>query len=91
MPVELIQLLVLVILLVEIALLFYELLNLGEFITPTYIYENTKLNKPTCWVLFILFLLTAWLNNIFKICALTVNFFYWITHVGREEDEQNEN
>lgn len=89
MPVEIVLVLVIVVLLLEVGLLIFELDYCDEFITPTYIYEHSKLNKPTCWVLFILFLLTAWFNNVIKIIYLICHFFYWITHVGREDAEED--
>lgn len=57
-------------------------------ITPSHIYENTKLNYPTCVILCVLLRVTNVIFLLYLLVILCCAFFYWLVTVGRDDDEE---
>ena len=68
----------------EVAISIFE--SERDCITPKYIYKNTKFNKPTCWILFILLRLTSLIATCLYIGYFIIKAIIWITTVGRKDE-----
>ena len=68
----------LAILFIAIAYLFMNITGCYGIITPNRLYEETDMNKISCWLISILF----YLNPAVLICVI----IYFLTHVGRNDD-----
>ena len=77
-------LLIAVVVIYEVGITLFEFDH--DFIFPEYIYENTKCNKPTCWILFILLRLTSLFCTCLYIGYFIIKAIIWLATVGRKEE-----
>lgn len=65
---------------VPIAIWNYNVYSIKEYmLSPNWIYENSNMNKISCYIIAILF-------GIINFVWSSILIIYWLTHLGRRDD-----